>query len=273
LHDRCGARCRRSIACSIAAPRFARSDTEAGFALVVFGSPASFSGETAARLAGVARCRRAALSPRRRRRRATRPVNKGKSNATSASDSISNLAQRLLGGDHRLRDCAARGSAARPHPRLQGFRHRRTDPVDNCGHGTHVAGIIAGSGARSNGLYAGIAPDVDIVALRVLGDDCSGNTSDVIDALEWIGRNHDTYNIKVVNISLGQLGARVDLHRSPGAGGGAAVAQGRGGRHRGRQQGPESRETASRVTAASACRATRRRRSASARSIPRARRI
>ena len=78
-----------------------------------------------------------------------------------------------------------------------------TTPVDRCGHGTHVAGIVAGSGAHSNGAYAGIAPDVDIVALRVLGDDCSGNTSDVIDALEWIARHHVTYQIKVVNISLG----------------------------------------------------------------------
>ena len=76
-------------------------------------------------------------------------------------------------------------------------------PIDNCGHGTHVAGIVAGSGAQSDGLYAGIAPGVDIVALRVLGDTCSGNTSDVIDALEWIARNHQTYKIKVVNISLG----------------------------------------------------------------------
>ena len=37
----------------------------------------------------------------------------------------------------------------------------------------------------------------------MLGDDCSGNTSDVIDALEWVARNHETYKIKVVNISLG----------------------------------------------------------------------
>src|SRR4030095_13621360 len=76
-------------------------------------------------------------------------------------------------------------------------------PIDNCGPGTHVAGIVAGSGAQSDGVYAGIAPDVDIVALRVLGDTCAGNTSDVIDALEWIARNHETYKIKVVNISLG----------------------------------------------------------------------
>lgn len=76
-------------------------------------------------------------------------------------------------------------------------------PVDGCGHGTHVAGVIAGSGRSSDGVYAGIAPTVDIVALRVLGDDCSGNTSDVIDALEWIGRHHELYRIKVVNLSLG----------------------------------------------------------------------
>ena len=78
-----------------------------------------------------------------------------------------------------------------------------TVPVDGCGHGTHVAGIVAGSGLMSNGAYAGMAPDVDIVSLRVLGDDCSGKTSDVIEALEWVGKNYRQYNIKVVNLSLG----------------------------------------------------------------------
>jgi subtilisin family serine protease len=76
-------------------------------------------------------------------------------------------------------------------------------PIDTCGHGTHVAGIVAGSGLHSNGAFAGIAPNVDIVALRVLGDDCSGNTSDVIDALEWVARHHEAHKIKIVNISLG----------------------------------------------------------------------
>ena len=93
-----------------------------------------------------------------------------------------------------------------PLSRVRAFKDFVTGaetPVDNCGHGTHVAGIIGGNGRSSNGLYAGIAPTVDIVSLRVLGDDCSGNTSDVIDALEWIGRNHALYRIKVVNLSLG----------------------------------------------------------------------
>ena len=78
-----------------------------------------------------------------------------------------------------------------------------TTPVDQCGHGTHVAGIVGGNGFASNGAYAGVDPSVGIVALRVLGDDCSGRTSDVLDALEWVARNHSLYRIKVVNLSIG----------------------------------------------------------------------
>jgi serine protease AprX len=102
-------------------------------------------------------------------------------------------------------------SGIQPHADLPGRRVRyfkdfvsgSARPIDRCGHGTHVAGIVAGSGFRSNGAYAGIAPNVDIVALRVLGNDCSGNTSDVIDALEWVGRYHQIYNIRIVTLSLG----------------------------------------------------------------------
>ena len=102
-------------------------------------------------------------------------------------------------------------SGIQPHPDLPLSRIRAFEdfvggsaiPVDGCGHGTHVAGIIAGNGRSSHGAYAGIVPTVDIVSLRVLADDCSGSTSDVIDALEWVGRNHDVYRIKVVNLSLG----------------------------------------------------------------------
>ena len=103
-------------------------------------------------------------------------------------------------------DSGVQPHADLPAARIRAFHDFVGDsraPVDGCGHGTHVAGIIAGDGRSSDGLYAGIAPTVDIVSLRVLGDDCSGNTSDVIDALEWIGRNHEIYRIKVVNLSLG----------------------------------------------------------------------
>jgi serine protease AprX len=118
---------------------------------------------------------------------------------------------RRIDQSHRPLAVAIIDSGIQPHADLPVRRIRAfkdfvsgaTTPVDTCGHGTHVAGIIAGNGRSSDGLYAGIAPTVDIVSLRVLGDDCSGNTSDVIDALEWIGRNHERYDIKVVNLSLG----------------------------------------------------------------------
>jgi serine protease AprX len=82
------------------------------------------------------------------------------------------------------------------------FVHGQTDPYDDFGHGTHVAGLIAGSGAASSS-YVGVAPQANIVALKVLDDKGSGKTSDVIEALEWVQANHKAYNIRVVNLSLG----------------------------------------------------------------------
>ena len=175
-------------------------DTEGGPALVVFGSAAVFSSEFshASQVSLDAGVRVLASQP-------ARDTSANKKPSASSGSSVTQSASR--GGI----SVAIIDSGITPHPDLPLSRIRAykdfvtggTTPVDNCGHGTHVAGIIAGSGAHSNGAYAGIAPDVDIVALRVLGDDCSGTTSDVIDALEWVGRHHDQYNIKVVNISLG----------------------------------------------------------------------
>ena len=172
------------------------ADTEAGPALVVFGSAALFSAEfpRATRIsldAGVS------VSAVRQPARATwRPRPAGTPGMDPSRDGFSIA----------IVDSGIRPHADLPLNRIRAFKDFVAGspvPVDNCGHGTHVAGIVAGNGRSSNGLYAGIAPGVDIVALRVLGDDCSGNTSDVIDALEWIGRNHETYRIRVVNVSLG----------------------------------------------------------------------
>jgi serine protease AprX len=83
------------------------------------------------------------------------------------------------------------------------FVNGKTTPYDDYGHGTHVAGIIAGSGAASSGKYAGVAPSAGIVGLKVLRADGSGATSTVMAALEWVLANHARYNIRVVNLSLG----------------------------------------------------------------------
>jgi serine protease AprX len=76
-------------------------------------------------------------------------------------------------------------------------------PYDDNGHGTHIAGIIAGNGILSRGKYKGMAPEARLVGIKVLDRDGSGNTSDVITALEWCIANRETYNIKVINLSLG----------------------------------------------------------------------
>ena len=174
-------------------------DTEAGPALVVFGSAASFAGEigNASQVSLDAGVHVLASTPARDTS-ARRSAGIGSAMSTITA-SRNGIAVAII-------DSGIAPHADLPLTRIRAYKdfvNGGRIPVDTCGHGTHVAGIVAGNGASSNGAYAGIAPDVDIVALRVLGDTCSGNTSDVIDALEWIARNHETYRIKVVNISLG----------------------------------------------------------------------
>jgi len=69
---------------------------------------------------------------------------------------------------------------------------------DKLGHGTHIAGIIAGQGDG----FSGVAPDASLISLKVLEADGSGKTSSVINALDWVAANAQKYNIRVVNLSL-----------------------------------------------------------------------
>jgi serine protease AprX len=75
---------------------------------------------------------------------------------------------------------------------------------DTYGHGTHVAGIIGGNGYKSNGRFAGVAPSVNLVDLRVLDSSGSGSDSMVIAAIQQAIALKNTYNIKVINLSLGR---------------------------------------------------------------------
>jgi serine protease AprX len=78
---------------------------------------------------------------------------------------------------------------------------------DGFGHGTHIAGIIAGSASpamKVTPLYrGGIAPDAHLINVRVLGDEGIGYTSDVIAGIQWTVRNKDRFAIRVMNLSLG----------------------------------------------------------------------
>lgn len=77
------------------------------------------------------------------------------------------------------------------------------DNQDNYGHGTFVAGLIAGTGAGSSGAIEGVAPKAKIVSLKIAGRDGSTDVTRVLEALEWVLDFKDAYGIRVVNLSLG----------------------------------------------------------------------
>jgi serine protease AprX len=106
-------------------------------------------------------------------------------------------------------------SGVYPHPDLAGRIVAAIDftsvaptvsniPLDDLGgHGTHVAGLIAGDGTRSGGLYTGVAPNANIIDVRVIDGYGNSNVSIILRGLQWVLANRLAYNIKVVNMSLG----------------------------------------------------------------------
>ena len=83
------------------------------------------------------------------------------------------------------------------------FMNGQLLPYDDNGHGSHVAGIIAGNGQDSLGQKSGTAPDASIVSLKVLDSNGVGTISGIISALDWVVANRTTHNIRVVNLSVG----------------------------------------------------------------------
>ncbi|HET7489322.1 MAG TPA: S8 family serine peptidase [Acidimicrobiales bacterium] len=77
------------------------------------------------------------------------------------------------------------------------------DGVDHYGHGTFVAGLIAGSGAASGGAVSGVAPGSHLVSVKIAGADGSTDVAKVLAALQWVVTYRDVYGIRVLNLSLG----------------------------------------------------------------------
>ncbi|MFE7411112.1 S8 family peptidase [Streptomyces laurentii] len=73
------------------------------------------------------------------------------------------------------------------------------DAVDRVGHGTHVASIAAGTGAKSGGRYKGVAPGAKVISGKVLDDEGYGDDSAVIAGMEWAAAE----GADIVNLSLG----------------------------------------------------------------------
>ncbi len=101
------------------------------------------------------------------------------------------------------------------HPDLTGkllafrdFVNGRQMMYDDCGHGTHVCGIVCGDGVISNGKYAGMAPGAGLVVGKVLDEQGDGTTEQMLAGLKWIESIYKQYGIRILNISIG-IG---DLH-------------------------------------------------------------
>src|SRR5262249_50441957 len=113
-------------------------------------------------------------------------------------------------GNADLPDPAGRGLPITHH-----IRHTTSSCVDlsgeagcgdSYGHGTFIAGLIAGNGSSSNGAYTGVAPGANLVSVKLAGRDGSADVSNVIAGIQWAVSFKDRYGIKVLNLSLGTDG-------------------------------------------------------------------
>ena len=86
---------------------------------------------------------------------------------------------------------------------FQDFVYHKETPYDDCGHGTHVAGCLAGDGYLSDGRFSGVAPSCNLIIGKVLNQNGEGNIDHMISAIQWILANQTIYNIKILNISIG----------------------------------------------------------------------
>ncbi len=95
----------------------------------------------------------------------------------------------------------------------KGFNLNSLTPIDLYGHGTHIAGIVAGNGRDSEGKYRGVAPGSNLIGLKISNDLGIAFESDVVKALQWTYDNKARYNIRVVNLSINS-GVESSYHNS-----------------------------------------------------------
>lgn len=84
------------------------------------------------------------------------------------------------------------------------FINGKQGNYDDYGHGTHVTGILAGNGTVA-GAYRGIAPQAEILLLKVLDRNGNGSRKDVLNGIYWVIQNRVKYDIRIMNISVGTV--------------------------------------------------------------------
>ena len=73
---------------------------------------------------------------------------------------------------------------------------------DPSGHGTHISTVAASSFQTPSGRYQGIAPDANLVDVKAFDENGASTYLDVIEGIEWVVNNRETYNIRVLNMSF-----------------------------------------------------------------------
>ena len=134
-----------------------------------------------------------------------------------------NRVNRLIGTEAaRNRNLTGRGvgiavldTGVYPHPDFAGrlccFQDMvggRKQPYDDNSHGTHVMGVLGGSGKRSGGRYEGVAPGASLIGIKVLDREGNGSVTDLLRGLSWIRKQKERYGIQIVNISVGSVPRR-----------------------------------------------------------------
>lgn len=83
------------------------------------------------------------------------------------------------------------------------FVHHRQKNYDDSSHGTHVCGILGGSGIASEGKFRGVAPKCNLIVGKILDREGNGDIQHMLDAIDWILSIREEYQIRILNISIG----------------------------------------------------------------------
>ena len=83
------------------------------------------------------------------------------------------------------------------------FVNEKTEPYDDNGHGTFVAGVLGGNGFLSGKKYLGVAPNCNLIVCKTLDQNGECNSLKILEAMQWIYNNRKKYDIKVVCMSFG----------------------------------------------------------------------
>jgi subtilisin family serine protease len=116
---------------------------------------------------------------------------------------------------------------------------------DLLGHGTMVAGIIAGTGAASGGEYKGIAPGADLISVKVIDGQGDGKVSDIIAGIEWaIYSGADVLSLSLGGINLGETNPPITMAADNAAAAGVVVCVAAGNRNNSDTRGTAAKSLA-----------------------------